>query len=66
MARVRGVMSESSRSSSILRVSGRISAKTGRAPRSTKLVASVTKAKDGTMNSSPGSIPRRRAAISRA
>jgi len=54
MRRVRSVMSDSSLRSSRFSVSGRTSAKTGRAPRSAKALAVETKVKDGTMTSSPG------------
>ncbi len=66
MARVRGVSSAASRVSSRLSVSGRTSAKTGRAPRSTKALTVETKVKAGTMTSSPGWISSSRAAISSA
>ena len=54
MSRVREVMSASSRVSSRFRVSGRMSQKTGRAPRWTKALAVETKVKAGTITSSPG------------
>jgi hypothetical protein len=47
-------------------VSGRMSANTGRAPCNAKALAVETKVKEGTITSSPGPMPRRIAAISRA
>ena len=47
-------------------MSGRMSAKTGRAPRSTTAFAVDTKVNDGMMTSSPGPRSRRRAASSSA
>ncbi len=66
MARVRGVTRASSRASSRLSVSGRTSAKIGRAPRSTNALIVETKVKEGTMTSSPGLISSRSAVISSA
>ena len=66
MARVRGVISASSRVSSRFSVSGRMSTNTGRAPRSTKALAVETKVNDGTITSSPGSRSSSSAAISSA
>ncbi len=47
-------------------MSGRMSANTGRAPRSTKALAVETNVNDGTITSSPGRASSSSAAISRA
>ena len=47
-------------------MSGRTSAKTGRAPRKTNALTVETKVKDGTTTSSPGRMSRSSAAISKA
>ena len=52
--------------SSMFNVSGRMSTKTGRAPRSTKALTVETNVNDGTITSSPGRMSKRRAAISNA
>src|SRR5438094_9208508 len=66
MALVRGVIRRSSCVSSKFRVSGLISMKIGRAPRSTKALTVETKVKEGTITSSPGLRSRSSAAISSA
>ena len=53
IALVRGVISDSSRLSSMFRVSGRMSANTGVAPRSTYAFIDETKVNEGTITSSP-------------
>ncbi len=64
MAFVRGVISRSRMASSRFKVSGRMSMKTGRAPRNTNAAAVETKVNDGTITSSPGWISSSSAAIS--
>src|SRR5947209_7591462 len=66
IARVRGVSASSIRSSSMLRVSGRMSTKTGTAPRNAIALAHDEKVKDGTITSSPGPRSSRRQASSSA
>lgn len=66
MTRVRSVTAASTRRSSMLSVSGRMSTKTGVAPRSTKAVAVEEKVKEGMMTSSPGPTSASRAASSSA
>ena len=57
MALVRGVIAASIRLSSMFRVSGRLSTKTGIAPSLTTALAVETNAYEGMMTSSPGPIP---------
>ena len=66
MARVREVSAFSMRLSSIFRVSGRMSTKTGTAPRNAKAFAVDAKVYDGITISSPGSMRSARAASSSA
>src|SRR6266404_4953294 len=66
MALVRAVMAASTFDSSMLSVSSRTSTNTGTPPRSTKALALETKVNEGMMISSPGPVPARIAAISRA
>ncbi len=63
---MRGVIKLSNCRSSRFSVSGRMSAKTIRAPRNTKAFAVDTKVKEGTITSSPGWMSSNRAHISRA
>ncbi len=66
MALVLDVMAASILVSSMFRVSGRMSTKTGTPPRSTKALAVDTKVNEGMMTSSPGPTSQRMAAISSA
>ena len=66
MAFVRGVIFASTRRSSRLSVSGRLSTNTGTAPRRTKALAVLTKVNVGRITSSPGPTFSSSAAISRA
>ena len=66
MALVRGVMRDSSLDSSRFSVSGRMSAKTMRAPRRAKAFAVETNVKEGTITSSPARKSNKSEAISSA
>ena len=66
MARVRGVMADSARSRSMLRVTGSTSTRTGRAPTRRTTFALAAKVMAGTITSSPGPMPQTCNATSRA
>src|SRR5712691_7359737 len=66
IALVRDVISDSSRVSSMFKVSERMSANTGLAPRKTYALIDDTKVNDGTITSSPGPTSSKSADISSA
>lgn len=66
MPRVAGVSAASTSAGSRFSVSGSMSTNTGVAPRSAKAAAVETKVNEGTITSSPGPNPPRRAAASSA